>query len=151
MMSIVAGGSTPQEALDRFLRKLEDRFLRKLNEFLHEQKEWREQQERNGSRRLPTAAEWFATEQQVLHWDLMVAMWTAIVAAGFSFLISTKATGFDTHTFNKISPWVVSTFFAVFGIIILWHIGRFLVVRRCCRKGRSSSSSTEAPANHGSV
>ncbi|GMH07249.1 hypothetical protein Nepgr_009089 [Nepenthes gracilis] len=80
-------------------------------------------------------------------------MWIAIAAAGFSFLVSTAATGFDTDTFYSIAPRVVYTFFVVFGTIMLWHIGRFLLkmVRRCWRKDRLSSSSTEAPANCGSV
>ncbi|GMH07251.1 hypothetical protein Nepgr_009091 [Nepenthes gracilis] len=170
MMSTVAGGSTLQEAPDRFLSKLEDGFLRKLNEFLREQKEWHEQKERNG--RLESyrnaimiaasliaspafhagantaggfwqddsnsnhsaggsiLADSFPREYGIMTASnatafftsadvyllllsglplnnkfctgiLMVAMWIAIVAAGFSFLIYTEATGFDTDTFNK--------------------------------------------------
>ncbi|GMH07250.1 hypothetical protein Nepgr_009090 [Nepenthes gracilis] len=84
---------------------------------------------------------------------LMVAMWIAIVAAGTSFLSSTVATGSGSDTIYKISPWVCYTFDAVFGIIFLGHISRFLVkmVRRCWREHRPSSSSTAAPANRGSV
>ncbi|GMH07256.1 hypothetical protein Nepgr_009096 [Nepenthes gracilis] len=165
-------------APDRFLSKLEDGFLRKLNEFLREQKEWHEQQKRNGrleshrnaimiaasliaaasfhaganttggfwqgdSNSNHTAgesilADCFPREYGIMTASnatafftsadvfllllsglplnnkfcagiLMVAMWIAIVAAGFSFLITTKAIGFDTDTFNKISPWVKNT------------------------------------------
>ncbi|GMH07237.1 hypothetical protein Nepgr_009077 [Nepenthes gracilis] len=81
---------------------------------------------------------------------LMVAMWIAIVAAGISFLITTEATGSNTPASYGIITPVVSTYIAIFGIIFLGHIGRFLV-RRCWRKHRSSSSSTNAPANRGNV
>ncbi|GMH07255.1 hypothetical protein Nepgr_009095 [Nepenthes gracilis] len=171
-MSTVAGGSTLQEILDRFLSK---------------QEEWHKQQERNGrmeshrnavmiaaslfaaaafqaevnppggfwqdTHPLPTAAEWFATEEKICTGILMVAMWIVIMAAASSFLNSTAATGSGSVTIYKTSPWVAYTFYAVFGIIFSGHIGRFLVkmVRRCWRKQRSSSSSTAAPANRSSV
>ncbi|GMH07254.1 hypothetical protein Nepgr_009094 [Nepenthes gracilis] len=81
---------------------------------------------------------------------LRVVMWIPIVAAGFSFVFSTALT--DLFSYLIILP-VMLGYIAIFGIIILGHIGRFLVkmVRRCWRKHRSSSSSTAAPANRDSV
>ncbi|GMH07258.1 hypothetical protein Nepgr_009098 [Nepenthes gracilis] len=76
---------------------------------------------------------------------LMVATWIAILAVGFSFLVSIGSPAFQTL--------LMLGYIATIGIIFFWHIGGFLVkmVRRCWRKHRSSSSSTGAPANRGSV
>ncbi|GMH07244.1 hypothetical protein Nepgr_009084 [Nepenthes gracilis] len=84
---------------------------------------------------------------------LMVAAWIAIVAVGFSFLITTRATAGHAYEIYVMLPSIFVAYYTIIGIIVLGHIGRFLVkmVRRCWRKHRSSSSSTNAPANRGSV
>ncbi|GMH07235.1 hypothetical protein Nepgr_009075 [Nepenthes gracilis] len=82
---------------------------------------------------------------------LMVAAWIAIVAVGYSFLVTISATaGFGSYEIYVVLSSIFFAYMAVIVIIFLGHIGRFLVkmVRRCWRKHRSSSSSTAAPVNH---
>ncbi|GMH07232.1 hypothetical protein Nepgr_009072 [Nepenthes gracilis] len=80
---------------------------------------------------------------------LMVAMWIAIVAAGFSFHISMEATGVGIRTVYQITLPEKIAYLAVFGILSFAHTCQLLLkmVRRCGRRHRSTSSSTAAPAN----
>ncbi|GMH07234.1 hypothetical protein Nepgr_009074 [Nepenthes gracilis] len=80
---------------------------------------------------------------------LMVEAWIVIVAAGYSFLVSTKATGSESFTHYRILPYAIRVYVLMFVSILLGHIGLFLGKK--VSKHGSSSSSTAATANRSSV